>query len=215
MRLKLVIFDYNGLLVDDLKIHQRCFEQLARKYNPDITSKEIKDMMSSPTKKKIKTIMGSASEETLERVLKEKEDIYIDIIKGKNIFFPGAKETIIKLSQKYKLAIISNTTKKQLIAAVPEQILKKFARIITYEEIEKPKPAPDSLLKLMETLSVKPEECCYIGDSLIDIETARNAGIAGIGIPSGFDSKEELINAGADKVIDNIRELPDVLQTIL
>ncbi|MBR1912670.1 MAG: HAD family hydrolase [Treponema sp.] len=59
------------------------------------------------------------------------------------------------------------------------------------------KPAPDSTLKVMEILNTAPEHAVYVGDSDVDIATARNAGIPCISVTWGFRSKEFLIQNGA------------------
>ncbi len=215
MAITMVVLDYNGLLVNDLPIHLECFEEIARKYNPKITSRKLQEIMHVPTIKKVELILGeSASKDMIDKVLEEKEDLYMAKIKSRDIFFPGAIDVITKLSKRFKLAIISNTTKRQLDAALPKSVSGRFSYIMTYEEIPKPKPAPDSLFKVMETLHKKAEECCYVGDTPSDMEAAKNAGIIGIGIPSGNDSRKSLLRAGAYIVLKNIKELPAALDKI-
>ncbi len=66
----------------------------------------------------------------------------------------------------------------------------------------KRKPSPDALLYAMDYLGVSPEEVCYVGDSEVDIETARRAGIECLSVLWGFRTEEELLSAGATKLFD-------------
>jgi len=205
-----IIFDYNGIIVDDLEVHLQAFLELGRKYNSKTTEEELRAIFHTPTKDKILLMFPNSSEEFIKNMLNEKEDIYIEKATKTDVFFPGTKETILKLAENHTLAIISNTTKKQLLPVLGD-LGKFFTNIMTYEDIPKPKPAPDSLLKTMEILNKKPEECCYVGDAPSDMKAAKNSNILAIGIPTGFNSKKELLEAGADKIINNIKELPEVL----
>ena len=65
------------------------------------------------------------------------------------------------------------------------------------------KPSPDGAQSIMELLSCQKEECVYIGDSDVDVQTARNAGIAFCGVSWGFRSREELQKEGAAFIADD------------
>ena len=63
------------------------------------------------------------------------------------------------------------------------------------------KPNPYQTLKAMEELNLKPEECLFVGDTGVDIETAKGAGIKSVGCLWGFRTKEELETAGANFIV--------------
>ena len=63
------------------------------------------------------------------------------------------------------------------------------------------KPAPDTVLEAMRQLGVKPEECVYVGDSDVDIDTARNSGLPCISVLWGFRDKDFLMAHGATTFI--------------
>lgn len=65
------------------------------------------------------------------------------------------------------------------------------------EEIPR-KPAPDGALLIAKELGVPPQNCLYIGDSGVDMETGRAAGMRTIGVLWGFRDREELMEHGAD-----------------
>ncbi|MEN6348780.1 MAG: HAD family hydrolase [Syntrophomonas sp.] len=66
-----------------------------------------------------------------------------------------------------------------------------------------PKPDPASLLNILKELGTKPGETLYIGDSNVDVFTAKNAGIKIIGVTWGFRGKYELEEAGADYIVES------------
>lgn len=75
----------------------------------------------------------------------------------------------------------------------------------------KKKPAPDTVLAVMDALAVRPEEAVLIGDSDVDILTAKNANVAGIGVLWGFRDKECLKAAGATRLATTVEELQSIL----
>lgn len=60
---------------------------------------------------------------------------------------------------------------------------------------------------MLEKLEVTKEECLYVGDSEVDIRTGRNAGVTTIGVTWGFRTRETLLEAGAETIIDMPEEL--------
>lgn len=73
------------------------------------------------------------------------------------------------------------------------------------------KPAPDAVFYVMEQLGVKPEECLYFGDTDVDMQTAKNAGITAMGALWGFRTYEELQENGADYILEDPRDAIPIL----
>jgi phosphoglycolate phosphatase len=69
------------------------------------------------------------------------------------------------------------------------------------------KPSPVPLLRTAAMLECAPEDCLMIGDSRVDIEAGKNAGIKTCGIVSGFRGRAELDKAGADLIVENFADL--------
>ncbi|MBU0953498.1 MAG: HAD family hydrolase [Nanoarchaeota archaeon] len=209
--MKLAIFDYNGLLVNDLPVHEQAYVELAKRHGKSFSLDDLKQLMHTPTRKKVEWIIGSPDEEKIAAALKEKQDIYINLAK-KGVLFPDTRTVIESLSQKYKLAIVSNSTRYQIVEVFPKELLEHFSVVMTYEDITKPKPAPDSILDVLTKLSLPNTEACYVGDELSDIKAGKAAQVLAIGVPSGYHSAEKLKAAGADVVIGSLSELEAVLE---
>lgn len=76
----------------------------------------------------------------------------------------------------------------------------------------KRKPAPDSILIMMDTLKCKPEETIYVGDSEVDVEAAVNAGIKYASVTWGFRDKEDLEKINPLYIADNVQELYELIK---
>ena len=75
----------------------------------------------------------------------------------------------------------------------------------------KKKPAPDTVLAVMDALAVRPEETVLIGDSDVDILTAKNAEVASVGVLWGFRDEECLTSAGATRLANTAEDLERIL----
>lgn len=79
-----------------------------------------------------------------------------------------------------------------------------------HKEIRR-KPAPDMVMAILKNLHVFPKEACYIGDSEVDMETARNSGIPCISVDWGFRTRSFLLAHGADCIVSSPKELLPLL----
>lgn len=74
------------------------------------------------------------------------------------------------------------------------------------------KPEPDAVFHICRQFGLLPEEVILIGDSDVDMQTAANAGIRGIGVSWGFRSREELCRTGAWKIVDRAEEINGIVK---
>ena len=76
----------------------------------------------------------------------------------------------------------------------------------------RPKPAPDAVELALERLHVDKTDAVYVGDSQVDLDTAKAAGLPCIAVTWGFRSREDLVKAGAETLADSVEELSRLLQ---
>lgn len=121
-------------------------------------------------------------------------------------------EVLIELKKNsYKLAVVSN----KFDSAVKELCKNYFNDLIDIavgqkEGIAK-KPSPDVVYEVLNRLNVKEDECVFIGDSEVDIQTANNANIASISVTWGYKTPEFLYNNGAEVLVYTPKELLELL----
>ena len=125
--------------------------------------------------------------------------------------YAGIPEVLARLGEQYPLAVVSNK---------PDRAVKELAKIYfpnlyaRGESADCPrKPAPDMVLAAMEALGAA--HCVYIGDSDVDIQTAKNAAVPCISVTWGFRSEAELRQAGATHFCHTPADLPQIIENIL
>jgi HAD superfamily hydrolase (TIGR01509 family) len=79
------------------------------------------------------------------------------------------------------------------------------------EDVGRPKPAPDMLLAALSRLRVAAADALYVGDMVVDIETARAAGVAVWVVPTGSDERDTLARAGPGRILRDLHELAALL----
>ncbi|MCP4546754.1 MAG: HAD family hydrolase [bacterium] len=92
--------------------------------------------------------------------------------------------------------------------------LRPWRAVLGQREHCPPKPDPTSTLEVAGALGVNPAACLFVGDSDIDIETGRRAGMGTVGVDWGYRGRAELEAAGAEFVIDSPGELVDIVEIV-
>ena len=151
-----------------------------------------------------------ADAELVDRVLKDYDALYELTYDRLDGCYDGMAESIRTLCDRgYMIAILSNKqdayVKKIVGLLFPDGIIKLAAGQVA--GLPK-KPDPTVPLMMARELGVTAEECAFIGDSEVDVMTAKNAGMLGVACSWGYRPRSAL--EGADVIIDNPRELTEI-----
>ena len=136
-------------------------------------------------------------------------DAHCDILTGP---YDGIVPLMEKLRDRgVKLAVISN---KQDTAVKPlaEKYFPGLLEIAVGESTEvRRKPNPDAVLAALRHIGVEREDAIYVGDTEVDLQTARNAGMECASVDWGFRTREQLVEIGAEHIFDTVQELEEYL----
>jgi phosphoglycolate phosphatase len=126
---------------------------------------------------------------------------------------PGVAAAVKELRHRgLRLAICSNKPvrfTRQLLEWLG--MTDSFEVVLGPEDVPRPKPAPDMLLLALRRLGVTAGEVLYVGDMVVDIQTARAAGVTVWVVPTGSDERATLEAAGPDRLLDGFNELPGLI----
>jgi beta-phosphoglucomutase len=205
--LKAIIFDYNGLLVDDLKLHEEAYMRTAADLGIPLARDTVRGYLShTPDQKRI-PFFGDISDKAWQEILNLKKRYYFSLLEETDIVFPDVEMVLKSLSEKFALALVSNTSREYFERSFPRHLAMLFRETIFAGEVDNPKPSPEPLLKVMESLGIGPDECCYVGDSVLDVQMAKTAGVRIFAVATGDNSGEELFAEKADCVLGSLMEL--------
>jgi HAD superfamily hydrolase (TIGR01509 family) len=86
-----------------------------------------------------------------------------------------------------------------------------FGAVICHEDVTRSKPHPEGILKALELAQCSTESCWYVGDTPVDIDAGRNAGVYTAGLITDFVDRERLEASRPDLLLHSLAELPDAL----
>ncbi len=147
-----------------------------------------------------------------EKCLDEFRAHYSKNMQNKTAPYKGIPELLKQLKKdNYKLAVVSNKFDKAVKGLVKEFFGEYIQVAIGESEYISRKPAPDILLKALEELETFPDKAVFVGDSEVDVKTAKNSGIKCVGVTWGFRDREILEGEGADYIINEPIELMKII----
>ena len=213
---KAVIFDLDGTLLDTL-------EDLANACNYALKScgfnvHDVKDYIKFVGNGRYKLIERivpdkyKEDKEVIDKVLGLFDEYYEEHMVDMTKPYDGIMKMIEDLKEKnIKIAVVSNKP-HEFAGEVVERYFGDAFEITYGQRPNHPtKPDPKTVYEVIELLNVEKNECIYVGDSDVDVNTAKNAGVKSVGVSWGFRGEEELREAGADYIIRNPIELIELL----
>jgi pyrophosphatase PpaX len=124
--------------------------------------------------------------------------------------YPDIEDALVDLRDAgRRLGIVTSKSRDavDLAWAVLPRLEGLFDAVVSAEDSERHKPAPDPVLRALEHLGADPDGACYVGDSPFDIESGRAAGVTTIGVTWGFFPRAALDAVGPDMIVETPGEL--------
>ena len=204
MVIRAVIFDLDGTLIDTTHEIQYIFNQLLEFYSlPKRSFDFFKANIGNGVEDLLQKSLPDDYSEDISPMLEKVKEIYAENLNKKSRPFNGITEILNLLNENgIQIGIITNKMHHLAIRCVDTFF--SSHPIITFGAgyLYPRKPSPDSALVLADEFKTKPYEILFIGDSTVDIKTAKNAGMVPIGVEWGNGATKELLDAGALEVFN-------------
>ncbi|NLP34839.1 MAG: HAD family hydrolase [Clostridiales bacterium] len=210
MKYDTIIFDLDGTLLNTLDDLCDSVNATLLKHNfPERSLDEVRRFLGNGVGVLMRlAVPESCTDEEVAVYLEEFKEHYKQNMENKTRPFDGIMELLLDLQRyNYKVAIVSNKFDPAVKALAKTYFGNLIPVAIGESSDVRRKPAPDSVFNAIKELGSDKQKTIYVGDSDIDVQTAKNAGIPCIGVTWGFRSREVLRNAGADYLIDTPREI--------
>ena len=204
-----ILWDLDGTLLDTL-------EDLADAVNFALGE------FGYPTRsvEEVRCFVGNGARRLIERAVPENGDVSAVLDTFRTYYnancqiktkpYDGIMEALRKLGEKYPMAVVSNKPDSAVKPLCAVYFPGLYAR---GESTDCPrKPAPDMVFKAMEAIGV--ERCVYVGDSEVDVLTARNAGVPCLSVLWGFRDQEEIEEAGGNCFCEDTAQLVEKLEEL-
>lgn len=208
-----ILFDLDGTLLDTLgDLTDSVNYALAQFDCPPRTLEEVRDFIGNGARKLIElSLPGKADDPDVDTVLACYQQYYKTHNQIKTCPYPGIIDAINTLRKHYPIAIVSNKPDVATKILCKEFFGDVYARGESTDCTRK--PAPDMLLKAMEVIGV--DSCIYVGDSEVDVLTAKNTGVDVLSVTWGFRDRKTLEQAGGKHFCDDPRDLAQTLMEMM
>ncbi len=213
-KIKAVIFDMDGLMIDSEPYHQKAFDLVLKKYGSSLSIEEnsayvgigdaaaARDMI---TRKKLPI--------TAEELISQKESVYMTYLHTDILPKDGLVDLLKFLKSKGILTSVASGSILNEIQAVLKHlnIEKYFDFYCSSTQVARGKPAPDVFQYAVEHLGVSPGDCIVLEDAPSGLQAGKSANIPVIIVPS-LETKDKDFST-ADHIVASLRDLPELLTT--
>ena len=205
-----ILWDLDGTLLDTLEDLMDGVNYALNQFDlPPRTLEEIRQFVGNGAGMLIhRAVEGRADDQAVLETFKVYYNAHCQIKTGP---YKGVTEALACLKGKYPMAIVSNKP-DSAVKPLCEQYFPGVYALGERSDCPR-KPAPDMVYKAMADIGV--ETCIYVGDSEVDVETAKNAGVKCLSVLWGFRDKEMLEQAGGMYFCDEISRLVEKIEDLI
>lgn len=209
----LLIFDWDGTLADSEAVIVSAMQTaIAETGMEPRTAAAVRQKIGLGLYEALKQLYPAASEAGLQHLAEAYRDVYAAATVQPVPLFPAIRETLARLQARgYLLAIATGKSRRGLDRALAGNNLQKHFVASRCADETLSKPDPLMLYELLEELDISADAALMIGDSEYDMDMARRAGMAALGVISGVHDRERLLQCHALHCLESMDELPSWL----
>ncbi len=207
-----VLFDLDGTLLDSLPLIEASFYHVFKQMSIPWNEGAVMKTVGLPLRDACEQFGGERWQELFDSYISYQLTIHDQYIK----VYPGALETLAEIKPWLKgMGVVTSKRRPMAERGIALTGLGVYLEhMVTLEDVEKPKPHGEPVIRGLDKLGARPEQAVYVGDSYYDMESGHNAGVVTVGVSWGMASREELHACGPDFVVDTWTELIALLKGI-
>ncbi len=210
-KISLIVYDFDGTLVDTLlDIADAVNLSLKTLGLRTLTRETIRRYVGKGVERLMAQSIDGTGYADLPSAVKQFRKHYSENLMNHTRFYPSGREILHHFRDK-KQAICSNKP-EDFVRRILESLdsLEFFDAILGGDSLNSRKPDPEGLLHLLERFQCSPEQVVLVGDSPVDIETGKRAGVYTCVVSFGFGDPKEIASADADCSIDHLSQLKEL-----
>ena len=218
MKPKLIIFDFDGTLGDTrqniIVTMQRTMQMVGLPVKSD---EECASTIGLTLDNSFKTMYPDVSAEVAKRCVDAYREIFMESIEELTPeLFPGVSDTLARLdAMGIKMSVASSRQSQSLLLFLERMgIANYFPYVLGSDNVSKHKPDPEPVLKTLRELDYSPSDVLVVGDMPVDVAMAHGADVRAIAVTFGNASREELVEAKADYIVDDFTHILDIVNRV-
>ena len=208
MRKSLILYDLDGTLVDTKEdIASSANHMLGRMGLPPLTVEQVVPFVGKGISQLIAACLGTDDPRLMEEGLRIYRAHYAEHMLDKSRLYPGALDLLEHFKSRVQAVITNKPNPYSTEILKGLGVARYFIEIVGGDSPYPKKPEPDSLLALMKKAGAGPDETLFIGDSVVDIQTGRRAGVLTAVVTHGFERKEVLLGESPALAVESLKAL--------
>ena len=215
---KLIIFDFDGPLGDTrhniIITMQRTMRMVGLSVKSD---EECAATIGLTLEKSFQSLYPDMDSEMADRCVAAYRDIFLESVEELTPqLFPGVADTLARLdAMGIKMSVASSRQSQSLLLFLENMgILHYFPYVLGSDNVTKHKPDPEPVLKTLRELNYAPSDVMVVGDMPVDVAMAHGADVRAIAVTFGNATREELVEANADHIIDDFTRILDIVEVM-
>ena len=217
MKYTTIVFDCDGTLLDTLTDLRNAVNYVLRAHDlPERSVPEVKAALGNGIAHLMRqSLPASISEAEFNTYLDEFKAYYGEHLQDYTAPYPGMLDVLDTLRAKgYKLAIVSNKIQEGITPLNKEYFGDRLPVAIGERPGLQRKPAPDMVLQALKELGSTQDESIYIGDSEVDVATAKNSGLLCIGVTWGFRDEQLHKDLGVKYIARKAEDIVTIIEEL-
>lgn len=208
-----ILFDLDGTLLNTLDDLADAVNATLTHFGcPERTTDEVRQFVGNGAERLIRLALpGKSDDPDILTVLSYFKDYYASHSQCKTCPYEGILEALAEVKGEFPVAIVSNKPDNAVKILCSQYFGDVYA--LGESSICPRKPAPDMVHKAMEAIGA--DHCIYVGDSEVDVLTAKNAGVPCLSVLWGFRDQETLAEAGATHFCEKPKDLLKTLKEMM
>ena len=206
---KAVIFDVDGTLIDSVDFHARAWRDAFGEFGHDIDLATIRGQIGKGGDLLVPALLPDIDEAAAKRISEQHgalfKEIYLDGIRA----FADATAMIERVHATGRRVVLASSAKQEelahYVALLGVETL--LAATTSIDDVGASKPEPDIFGVALDKIGVAPSRALVVGDTIYDVDAARRAGVAAVGVASGPFDADRLKEAGAIAVFADVAAL--------
>ncbi|MGM0481202.1 MAG: HAD family hydrolase [Pseudomonadota bacterium] len=211
---QLVIFDWDGTLMDSIDRIVSAMQVTAQSVRLSVPEEQaVKDIIGLSLEPALERLFGQLPTATLSQFLARYRDEYVDLNATPTPLFADAIATLHTLHDTgHGVAVATGKARRGLDRVWQETNVGHLFHASRCADETCGKPDPEMLHQLMDEFQVSADNTIMVGDSIHDMQMAKAAGVHAVGVDFGAHDGVKLKAAGADHVISQLQQLPELIR---
>ncbi|WP_286232533.1 HAD family hydrolase [Thalassotalea sediminis] len=210
---QLVIFDWDGTLMDSIARIISSVQQLAMSENLALPNEDaIKGIIGLSLDEALTTLFPNADSHDVEQLKRGYKKHYVDLDPTPAPIYDYAHQLLSGLKNRGKFLAVATGKAREGLHRVWQE-----AALCDYFDSSRcgcectSKPHPDMIEQLLEEFNIAPENAVMIGDSILDMEMAKRAGVDSIGVTHGVHEREKLSLYSPTAIVNSLQEIEELI----